>query len=174
MHIRKPLAILLAFSILVLPLSAAASGRPAGMSPAPTDPAAISILEAAEVAAASGIYRAQNTAQITTGIIREDDKRRSAIAFALSGLLAFGGAALWRWLPCRDTEPHDPGIVGGVALAGYNKCYNDDGSRKGFDTPTRAMIGAGFVLELVSLGYLIAHMRSNDDDDASQDAASGS
>ena len=45
-----------------------------------------SLLEAAEIAASSGAYRAQNTPDITTGLIREGDKKRSALAFALSGV----------------------------------------------------------------------------------------
>ncbi len=116
------------------------------------------ILEAAEVAAASGAYRAQNTADITTGQIREGDKKRSAIAFALSGLLAFTGAALWRNLTCRGEG--DARHLG-EGLKTQVECYDADGQRLGWDTPTKGLFGAGVALELVSLGYLIAHMRSD-------------
>jgi hypothetical protein len=118
-----------------------------------------SLLEAAEIAASSGAYRAQNTPDITTGLIREGDKKRSALAFALSGLLAFTGAALWRNLTCRGEG--DARHLG-EGLKTQVECYEDDGSRKGWDTPTKALFGAGIALELVSLGYLFAHMRSDD------------
>ncbi len=64
--------LLVVFGIAVAPLHAHAAAAP-------------SILEAAELAASSGAYRPQNTATITTGRIGEDDKKRSAIAFAISG-----------------------------------------------------------------------------------------
>ena len=146
-------ALLVAFGIVVAPLHAHAA--------ATTAPAAApTILEAAEIAATSGAYRAQNTPTVTTGTIREDDKKRSALAFALSGALAFAGAGLWRWLPCRN-KPGESSI-GGLQIEGYDKCYDQDGQRLGLDTPTKALIGAGVALELVSLAYLIAHMRSDD------------
>ena len=146
-------ALLVAFGIVIAPLHAHAA--------ATTAPAAApSILEAVEIAAASGAYRVQNTPTVTTGRIREGDKKRSAIAFALSGALAFVGAGLWRWLPCRSQEQSSN--IAGLEIEGYNKCYDQDGQRFGLDTPTKALIGAGFALELVSLGYLIAHMRSDD------------
>ncbi len=129
-----------------------------------------SLLEAVGVAAASGAYSVQNTSTITTGILREDDARRSAIAFALSGAMAFVGAGLWRWLPCRETGPGDPQKVGGVAISGYNKCYDADGNRLGLDTPTKWLLGAGVGLELVSVFYLVRHLREGgdtDDDDGS-------
>ncbi len=121
-----------------------------------------SLLEAAEVGAASGAWRAQNTATITTGLIREDDKRRSAIAFALSGALALAGAGLWRWIPCRNASATDTSSTG---AAKYNKCFTPDGDRRPFDPPTKYMLAAGIGLEVVSLVYLIAHLRSDDGDD---------
>ena len=145
--------LLVVFGIAVAPLHAhAAAIRAPGAAP--------SFLEAAEIAAASGVYRVQNTASITTGRIGEGDKKRSAIAFALSGVLAFAGAGLWRWLPCR--EKAGTSSIGGLQIEGYDKCYDEDGQRFGFDTPTKALLGAGVALELVSLGYLIAHLRSDD------------
>ena len=145
--------LLVTFGIAVAPLHAHAA---AVRAPA----AAPSILEAAGIAAASGAYRAQNTANVTTGRIREGDKKRSALAFALSGALAFAGAGLWRWLPCR--EKAGTSSIGGLQIEGYDKCYDQDGQRLGFDTPTKALLGAGVALELVSLGYLIAHLRSDE------------
>ena len=145
--------LLVTFGIAVAPLHAHAA---AVRAPA----AAPSILEAAGIAAASGAYRAQNTPDITTGRIREGDKKRSAVAFALSGVLAFVGAGLWRWLPCR--EKAGTSSIGGLQIEGYDKCYDQDGQRLGFDTPTKALLGAGVALELVSLGYLIAHLRSDE------------
>ena len=145
--------LLVVFGIAVAPLHAhAAAIRAPGAAP--------SFLEAAEIAAASGVYRAQNTASITTGRIQGGDKKRSAIAFALSGVLAFAGAGLWRWLPCR--EKAGTSSIGGLQIEGYDKCYDQDGQRLGLDTPTKALLGAGVALELVSLGYLIAHMRSDE------------
>ncbi len=148
---KKPLAAFVAFSVLVAPLYAA---TPAGLTTAP------SILETAEIAAASGTYRAQNTATITTGRIREDDKKRSAIAFAISGAAALAGAGLWRWLPCRNVTRH--GTIDSTNVSGYFKCYTQDDQRKGLDTPTKAMLGAGIGLEVLSLFYLIAHLRADD------------
>ena len=121
------------------------------------------LLEAAERAAASGAYRAQNTSTITSGLIREDDKKRSAVAFGLSGVMAFVGAGLWRWLPCRNVAASGPG-VGSVEAAGYHKCYDENGQRQGLDTPTKLLLGAGVGLEVVALGYLIAHLASDRDD----------
>ena len=145
--------LLVVFGIAVAPLHAhAAAIRAPGAAP--------SFLEVAEIAAASGAYRAQNTPTVTTGLIREGDKKRSALAFALSGALAFVGAGLWRWLPCRSEE--QASNIAGLEIEGYNKCYDADGQRLGLDTPTKALIGAGVGLELVSLFYLIAHMRSDD------------
>lgn len=141
------------FGIAVAPLHAHAAAVRAPAS-------APSILEVAEIAAASGAFRVQNTPTVSTGLIREDDRRRSAIAFALSGVLAFAGAGLWRWLPCR--EKAGTSSIGGLQIEGYDKCYDADGQRLGLDTPTKALLGAGVALELVSLGYLIAHLRSDD------------
>jgi len=141
------------FSIVVASLAVAA-------------PKGGSLLEAAEAAAASGAFRAsraQNTAGVTLGRITEDDKRRSAIAFGISGLAAFAGAALWRWLPCRNL-PTTP-TNNATENTKYIKCFEADGQRKPLEAPTKALIGAGIVLELVSLGYLIAHLRSDRDDD---------
>ena len=135
------------FGIAVAPLHAHAAAAP-------------SILEAAEIAASSGAYRAQNTATITTGRIGEDDKKRSAIAFAISGAAALAGAGLWRWLPCRDEA--GTSSIGGLQIEGYDKCYDQDGQRLGLDTPTKALLGASVALELVSLAFLIAHLRSDD------------
>ena len=76
--------------------------------------------------------------------------------------MAFAGAGLWRWLPCRNvaTEP----TLNATENTKFFKCYNDDGQRKGLETPTKALLGAGIALELVSLGYLIAHLASDGDD----------
>lgn len=150
---KKLLATLVAFSVLIAPLYAA---TPTGLTAAP------SLLEAAEIAAASGAYRAQNTTTVATGRIREDDKKRSALAYGLSGLMAFAGAALWRWLPCRDvnTEP----TLNATENTKYFKCFEEDGRRKGLEPPTKALLGAGIGLEVVSLFYLIAHLRSDKDD----------
>ena len=157
---KKVLAIGLCYGLVATPLHAGtlpAAGAATGSAP--------SLLEAAEIAAASGVYRAQNTSTITTGRIRPGDKKRSAIAYGLSGVMAFAGAALWRWIPCRNAAPVGSGeAVDGVTLAAYNKCYTPDGERKGFDTPTKWMLGAGIGLEVVALGYLIAHLASDGDD----------
>lgn len=161
---------LTALSVVALPLTHRAPARHLGPepSPAPAAPAsrtvptnAPSFMERVRADASSGRYRPQNTPTITTGTIREDDKKRSAIAFALSGLLAFTGAGLWRWVPCRNTSPGDDQAVGGVPLQGYNNCYTRDGERKGWDTPTKALFAAGVGLEVVSLFYLIAHLRDD-------------
>ena len=155
---KKLLAVWMCFALAASPLYA---GSPGSSAPAGTP----SFLEAVEVAAASGVYRAQNTSTITTGRIQAGDKKRSAIAYGLSGLMAFTGAALWRWIPCRNAAPGSAeDVVDGVTLAAYNKCYNADGERKGFDTPTKWMLGAGIGLEVVSLFYLIAHLTADDDD----------
>ena len=153
-------SLFLVFGIAVAPMHAhAAAVRAPGAAP--------SLLEAAEIAAASGVYRAQNTAGIATGRIREDDNRRSAIAFALSGLLAFTGAALWRNLTCRDggDARHF-----GEGLKTQTECFEEDGSRKGWSTPTKALFGAGVGLELVSLFYLVRHLREDRQQDAAQPA----
>ncbi|MDE3261870.1 MAG: hypothetical protein OYL41_07800 [Acidobacteriota bacterium] len=150
----------LVFGIAVAPMHAhAAAARAPGAAP--------SLLEVAEIAAASGVYRPQNTAGIATGRIREDDNKRSAIAFALSGLLAFTGAALWRNLTCRDggDARHF-----GEGLKTQTECYEEDGSRKGWSTPTKALVGAGVGLELVSLFYLVRHLREDRQQDAAQPA----
>ena len=146
------------FGIVLAPMHAhAAAIRAPGAAP--------SLLEVAEIAAASGVYRAQNTAGIATGRIREDDNRRSAIAFALSGLLAFTGAALWRNLTCRDggDARHF-----GEGLKTQTECFEEDGSRKGWSTPTKALFGAGVGLELVSLFYLVRHLREDRQQDDAQ------
>ena len=148
----------LVFGLVLAPMHAhAAAIRAPGAAP--------SLLEVAEIAAASGVYRAQNTAGIATGRIREDDNRRSAIAFALSGLLAFTGAALWRNLTCRDggDARHF-----GEGLKTQTECFEEDGSRKGWSTPTKALFGAGVGLELVSLFYLVRHLREDDRQDDAQ------
>jgi hypothetical protein len=148
-------SLFLVFGIAVAPMHAhAAAARAAGAAP--------SLLEVAEIAAASGVYRAQNLAGITTGTIREDDNRRSAIAFAISGVAAFAGAALWRWLPCRNVSTTFS--QNATENTKYVKCYDEDGQRKGLETPTKLLLGAGVTLELVSLGYLIAHLVSDGDD----------
>jgi len=158
---KKFASLFLVFGIAVAPMHAhAAAVRAPGDAP--------SLLEAAEVAAASGVYRAQNTAGIATGRIREDDNRRSAIAFALSGVLAFTGAALWRNLTCRDggDARHF-----GEGLKTQTECYEEDGSRKGWSTPTKALFGAGVGLELVSLFYLVRHLREDGEPDDAQPAS---
>ena len=154
---KKLLAVWVCFALAASPLYA---GSPGSSAPAGTP----SFLEAVEVAAASGVYRAQNTSTITTGRIREGDKKRSALAYGLSGVMAFAGAALWRWIPCRNASSTDLPIASSVEQAAYHKCYDADGMRKGFDTPTKWMLGAGIGLEAVSLFYLIAHLTSDGDD----------
>lgn len=151
---KKLLAIGITIALVASPLSAGASGAGA---PA----VAPSFLEAAEMAAASGVYRAQNTSDITTGRIRPGDKKRSAIAYGLSGLMAFAGAALWRWLPCRNIP--DTMSVSATENTKYVKCYDENGQRKGLEPPTKALLGAGVALEVVSLVYWIAHLRQDDD-----------
>ena len=155
----------LVFGIAVAPMHAhAAAVRAPGAAP--------SLLEVAEIAAASGVYRAQNTAGIATGRIREDDNRRSAIAFALSGALAFAGAALWRWLPCRGQDAHDfVDQYEGFQQWQDAQCYDDTGARLGWDTPTKALFGAGIGLELVSLFYLVRHLREDRGQDDAQPAS---
>ena len=158
---KKPASLFLVFGIVLAPMHAhAAAVRAPGAAP--------SLLEAAEMAAASGAYRAQNTAGIATGRIREDDNRRSAIAFALSGVLAFTGAALWRNLTCRDggDARHF-----GEGLKTQTECYEEDGSRKGWSTPTKALFGAGIGLEFVSLFYLVRHLREDGQQDDAQPAS---
>ena len=166
---KRLTALLTVYALVLMPLYAnaapAAPGTPS-RSAAAASPA--SLLEAAETAAASGVYRAQNTANITTGRIRDDDKKRSAIAFAISGLLAFTGAALWRNLTCRDggDARHF-----GEGLKTQTECYEEDGSRKGWSTPTKALFGAGIGLELVSLFYLVRHLRDDGQQDDAQPAS---
>ena len=155
---KRVLALAVCYGLVTAPLTAAtlpAAGAGTG--------GARSLLETAEIAAASGVYRAQNTSTITTGRIQPGDRKRSALAFGLSGVMAFVGAGLWRWLPCRNVSAAGP-EVGSVEAGGYHKCYDEDGQRKGFDTPTKLMLGAGIGLEVVSLGYLIAHLTSDGDD----------
>ena len=148
---RRVTALLLSFALLAPGL---AIGAPPAGGPA-------SLLGAAETAAASGAWRAQNTPTISTGLIREDDKKRSAIAYGLSGALAFLGAGLWHWIPCRGASATDTSATG---AAKYGKCYADDGNRAPLEPPVKALLAGGVVLELVSLGYLIAHLRGGDDD----------
>ena len=154
---KRILAIGLCFGLVATPLHAEAlpaAGVGSGTSP--------SLLEAAEIAAASGAWRAQNTSTITTGRIQDDDKKRSALAFAISGVAAFAGAALWRWLPCRNVIT--TATNNATEATKYVKCYDEDGQRKGLETPTKLLLGAGVALELVSLGYLIAHLASDGHD----------
>ena len=154
---KQILAIAVGWGLVASPLYAnrlPAAGAGAGETP--------SFLEAAETAAASGAYRAQNTSTIATGLIRPDDKKRSALAFAISGAAAFVGAALWRWLPCRNVNTGPTNNA--TEATKYVKCYDEDGQRKGLETPTKLLLGAGVTLELVSLGYLIAHLTSDQDD----------
>ena len=169
-------AMLTALSVVALPLRPHAPARYLEPESEPSSAAAShravpanspSLLERVRVASSSGRYRPQNTPTVTTGNIREDDKKRSAIAFALSGLLAFTGAGLWRWLPCRNAEPGVGPAVDGVQLAAYNKCFTSDGERNGWDTPTKALFTAGVSLEVVSLFYLIAHLREDKPDTSS-------
>ena len=42
------------------------------------------------------------------------------------------------------------------------------GSRKGWSTPTKALVGAGVGLELVSLFYLVRHLREDGRQDDAQ------
>ena len=166
---KRLTALLTVYALVLMPLYAnAAPAAPGASSRSPAGAIPASLLEAAEIAAASGVYRAQNTANITTGRIREDDKKRSAIAFAISGVLAFTGAALWRNLTCRDggDARHF-----GEGLKTQTECYEEDGSRKGWSTPTKALFGAGVGLELVSLFYLVRHMRDDGQQDDAQPAS---
>ena len=164
---KKFTAFLTVYGMVLMPLYANAEASRSGRSANAASPpvSSVSLLEAAETAAASGVYRAQNTAGIATGMIREDDNRRSAIAFALSGVLAFVGAALWRNLGCRDggDARHF-----GEGLKTQTECYEEDGSRKGWDTPTKALFAAGVGLEVVSLFYLVRHLREDDQQDDAQ------
>ncbi len=158
-------AVLLTVAALIIsPSAALARANPTSRAnPGPV--VEVSFLEVAEAAAASGAWRVQNTPTITSGTIRDDDKKRSALAFAISGAAAFVGAALWRWVPCRNQGQNDN--IAGLQIEGYNKCWDADGNRNPFDTPTKLMIGAGVALELVALGYLLAHRRSQNNDSAS-------
>ena len=152
---KKALAIVVCSGLVTTPLHAGAlplAGAGTGGAP--------SLLEAAEAAAASGAYRAQNVAGVTTAQIQEDDKKRSTIAYGVSGLMAFAGAALWRWVPCRNWE--QASNVAGLQIEGYNKCYDAEGRRHPWDTPTKAMFAAGVGFEVVSLLYFISHLRSDD------------
>ena len=154
---KKALAVAVCYGLVTTPLHAGTlpvAGARSGTPP--------SLLEAAEIAAASGVYRAQNTSTITTGRIQPGDKKRSALAFAISGVAAFAGAALWRWLPCRNVSTTFS--QNATENTKYVKCYDADGQRKGLETPTKLLLGAGVTLELVSLGYLIAHLASDGDD----------
>ena len=166
---KRLVALLTVYALVLLPLYAnAAPAAPGNSSTSAAVAVPASLLEAAEIAAASGVYRAQNTAGIATGRIREDDNKRSAIAFALSGLLAFTGAALWRNLTCRDggDARHF-----GEGLKTQTECYEEDGSRKGWSTPTKALFGAGIGLEFVSLFYLVRHLREDRQQDDAQPAS---
>lgn len=162
---KKLVALLTVYGLVLMPLYANAT--PASASGTSSPVAYSSLLEAAEIAAASGAYRAQNTAGIASGMIRDDDNRRSAIAFALSGLLAFTGAALWRNLTCRGEG--DARHLG-EGLKTQAECYDENGQRLGWSTPTKALVGAGVGLELVSLFYLMRHLREDDQQDAAQPA----
>ncbi len=141
--------------LVVLGIAAA----PLGVNAAPH-----SLLEAAEAAGRSGVFRAQNTPVVSTGLIRDDDKRRSALAFGISGMAAFVGAALWRWIPCRNQD--QASNIAGLEIEGYNKCFDQDGNRHPWDTPTKSLVGAGIALNVVALGYFIAHLRSADQQDS--------
>ena len=170
---KKLIALVTAYALVLMPLlaNAAPTGGPAvaGHSFGASAP---SLLEAAEIAAASGVYRAQNTANVTTGRIREGDNKRSAIAFALSGALAFVGAGLWRWLPCRGQDGHDfVDQYEGFRQWQDAQCYDENGQRLGWDTPTKALFGAGVALELVSLFYLVRHLRDDGQQDDAQPAS---
>ena len=148
------------FSLVVTPLYAAPP--PAG----PSETAPPSLLEAAENVASSGAFRLQSTVSNPSGTIREDDKKRSAIALAIAGAAAFAGAGLWRWLPCRNagdvssSEGLRPNEFG--AHTKYLTCFTEDGERKGLETPVKLLLGAGIGLEVVSLFYLIRHLRQDD------------
>ena len=164
---KKLVAFLTVYGLVLMPLYANATPPSASGTSSPATYS--SLLEAAEIAAASGAYRAQNTAGIASGMIREDDNRRSAIAFALSGVLAFAGAGLWRWLPCRGQDGHDfVDQYEGFQQWQDAQCYDADGQRLGLDTPTKALIGAGIALELVSLFYLVRHLREDGQQDDQQ------
>lgn len=169
---KKLTSLVTAYAVALTPLLAhATSAVESAPSPAPSVPRAApaSLLEAAEAAAASGVYRVQNTSTVSTGTIREDDKKRSAIAFALSGGLAFVGAGLWRWLPCRGQDAHDfVDQYEGFRQWQDAQCYEPDGQRLGWDTPTKALFAAGIGLELVSLFYLVRHLRDGGEQDDPQ------
>ena len=149
---RRVTALLLTFALLAPGL---AIGAPPAGGPA-------SLIGAAETAAASGVWRAQNTPTVSTGLIRDDDKKRSAMAYGLSGALAFLGAGLWHWVPCLNASESATQHPGEAVK--YARCYDADGSRAPLEPPVKALLAGGVVLELVSLGYLIAHLRGGDDD----------
>ena len=104
---KEVVVFLTVYGMVLMPLYANAeasrSARAVANAAAPPV-SSVSLLEAAETAAASGVYRAQNlpalppdgSGRTTTGGARS----RSLI----SGVLAFAGAALWRWLPCREAR----------------------------------------------------------------------
>ena len=164
-------ALLTVYALLLLPLYANAEAMRSARAPANAAAppvSTVSFLEVAEVAAASGVYRAQNTAGIATGRIREDDNKRSAIAFALSGVLAFTGAALWRNLTCRDggDARHF-----GEGLKTQTECYEEERFAKGLEHSHQGpLFGAGVGLELVSLFYLVRHLREDRPQDDAQPA----
>ena len=163
---KKLVVLLTVYGMVLMPLYAnaeASRSARAAANAASAPGSTVSLLEAAEIAAASGAYRVQNTAGIASGRIREDDNRRSAIAFALSGVLAFVGAALWRNLTCRDGG--DARHLG-EGLKTQSECFDENGQRLGWSTPTKALVGAGVGLELVSLFYLVRHLRDDDQQDA--------
>lgn len=170
---KKLVAVATVYGLVLMPLYANAEANRATSAPAASPPVStISLLEAAGIAGGSGLYRAQNTAGIATGRIREDDNRRSALAFAISGVAAFAGAALWRWLPCRGQDAHDfVDQYEGFQQWQDAQCYDDNGARLGWDTPTKALFGAGVALEFVSLFYLMRHLREDRQQDDAQPAS---
>ena len=96
----------------------------------------LSLLKAAETAAAGGLDRAQKTATITPGRIREAGRKRSASAPANSGLAACAGALFWRWLPCRNQDRNN--IVGGLEIPDHSTCPDADGNRTGWGASRKA------------------------------------
>ena len=43
----------------------------------------------------------------------------------------------------------------------FAKCYEADGTRRGLEPPTKALLAAGVGLELVALTYFILHLRQD-------------
>ena len=159
---KKPAALFVAFCLAATPLYAR---PPAGSEPPPpvhfASRGAPSLLEAAETAASSGRlpraeHRHDHDGQNREG--RPEAKRHGIRHQRGPGVRRRGPLAVAALPEHFRGEAQE---VGGVPLMGYNKCYTPDGERKGFDTPTKALLAAGVGLEVVSLLYLISHLRQD-------------